>query len=112
MRKNYTRSSICKTVFYVAYNMLEKLRFKLIPVLAKPIKNPFRDGHVIRNDIKMSRDVAAAYCESLGGALPIPQSQDENDWLRDLGSTHLGFLVGDGQELRKVWNLINYQNKY
>ena len=87
------------------------MRFKLTLVLAKPIKNPFRDGHVIRNDMKMSRDVAAAYCESLGDALPIPKSQEENDWLRDLGDTHLGFLVGDGQELRKVWNLINYQNK-
>ena len=59
----------------------------------------------------MSRDVAAAYCESLGGALPIPQSQEENDWLRELGDTHLGFTVGDGQELRKVWNIINYQSK-
>ena len=57
---------------------------------------------MIRNDTKMSRDVAAAYCESLGGALPIPRSQEENDWLRDFGDTHLGFLVGDGQNLREV----------
>ena len=57
---------------------------------------------MIRNDTKMSRDVAAAYCESLGGALPIPKSQEENDWLTDFGDTHLGFLVGDGQVLREV----------
>ena len=57
---------------------------------------------MIRNDTKMSRDVAAAYCESLGGALPIPRSQEENDWLKDFGDTYLGFLVGDGQNLREV----------
>ena len=50
----------------------------------------------------MCRDAAAEFCESLGGVLPIPQSQEENDWLADLGDTHLGFLVGDGQELREV----------
>ena len=57
---------------------------------------------MIRNDTIMSRDEAAAYCESLGGALPIPRSQEENDWLKDFGDTHLGFLVGDGQDLREV----------
>ena len=57
---------------------------------------------MIRNDTIMSRDEAVAYCESLGGALPIPQSQEENDWLRNFGDTHLGFLVGDGQVLREV----------
>ena len=57
---------------------------------------------MIRNDTEMSRDEAAAYCESLGGALPIPRSQEENDWLKNFGDTHLGFLVGDGQNLREV----------
>ena len=33
---------------------------------------------------------ADTHCQSLGGFLPLPRSQEENDWLKQFGDTHLG----------------------
>ena len=34
-------------------------------------------------------------CKSLDGFLPLPSSKEENDWLTDLGQTHLDVETGE-----------------
>ena len=64
-----------------------------------PAKNPYDVVHIFRMPSTMTRATADSYCKSLGGALPLPKSKEENDWLAQFGDTHLGFTVGDGQSL-------------
>jgi len=48
---------------------------------------------------------AQAYCESQGGSLAIPLSQEENDFLADLGTTHLGWSNGvEGAQAQSFQN--------
>ena len=43
-----------------------------------------------RITVDTSFDVASKWCDSLHGSLPVPTSQEENDFLAELGSTFLG----------------------
>ena len=53
------------------------------------VKNPFGPFNVIRNRDPMIWSRAESYCRSLGGNIPLPKSQEENDWLALLGDTQL-----------------------
>ena len=72
------------------------------------MKNPYGAFYAIRNDSLMSWAEADAHCKSLGGALPLPQSQEENDWLAQFGDTHLGLRVGvnDGDLVYTNWRVL------
>ena len=79
------------------------LRVKFISVTAADesysraaVKNPFGPFNVIRNHNAMSWARAESYCKSLGGNLPLPKSQEENDWLALLGDTQLGVNSATG----------------
>jgi len=49
----------------------------------------------IRNNERMNLEDAEAWCRSHNGHLPIPESAEENEFLRNLGNTWLGFRTTD-----------------
>ena len=54
------------------------------------------------NELQILQKLLRSAGRSLGGFLPVPQSQEENEYVRSFGDTHLGFVVGDGRQLRTV----------
>jgi len=44
-----------------------------------------------RQDALMDYETAVAWCNGLGGSFPVPTSPEENEFLRQLGNTFLGF---------------------
>jgi len=58
--------------------------------------------HYIRNDQEMDYYEARSWCEQQGGSLPIPTSPEENQFLRTLGNTFLGFERED--RVRLTWS--------
>ena len=47
----------------------------------------------------MPYENAVTYCSNKGGRLPIPMTQEENDFLKGLGGTWLGFDMNNRNNL-------------